>query len=145
MLHLFTAYSLASYASGSSRFTHSRDQLTQDPHPVKKSNNGHLGTIISSARFETSITDLGSRSDILYELRPVAFQYKPEIDPSRLTQYGLIAEAAPDLVIADEDGEPYTVRYEQLVPLLLNEVQEQQSEIDELRAEMEVLKQAIGD
>ena len=108
---------------------------------VYVNSNGLLVTTTSSARFKTGITDLGSRSDVLYDLRPVTFQYRPEIDPAGITQYGLIAEevaeVAPDLVINDENGDPYTVRYEQLVPMLLNELQE-------LRAEVEALKQAVA-
>ena len=108
---------------------------------VYVNSNGLLGTTTSSARFKTGIADLGSTSDVLYSLRPVTFQYRPEIDPAGITQYGLIAEevaeVAPDLVINDENGDPYTVRYEQLVPMLLNELQE-------LRAEVEALKQAVA-
>lgn len=115
---------------------------------------GQLGTTTSSACFKTGIADLGSASDMLYALRPVTFQYNPEIDPDGLTQYGLIAEevaeVASDLVITDENGEPYTVRYEQLVPLLLNEIQKQhgvidaqQDQIGELWAEIEALKEAV--
>jgi len=104
---------------------------------------GQLGTTTSSARFKTGIADLGSTSDVLYDLRPVTFEYKPEIDPLGITQYGLIAEevaeVAPDLVIYDDAGDPYTVRYEQLVPLLLNELQEKDAEIDELRGLIEGL------
>jgi len=102
--------------------------------------NGQLGTTTSSARFKTGIADLGPTSDVLYDLRPVTFAYKWEIDPLGITQYGLIAEevaeVAPDLVIYDDAGDPYTVRYEQLVPLLLNELQEQEAEIDELQAKV---------
>ena len=95
-------------------------------------------TATSSARFKTDIADLGPASNVLYDLRPVTFEYKPEIDPLGITQYGLIAEevaeVAPDLVVYDDAGDPYTVRYEQLVPLLLNEVREHEATIAELRA-----------
>jgi len=108
---------------------------------------GQLGTLTSSARFKTGIVDLGSTSDVLYDLRPVAFEYKPEIDPVGLTQYGLIAEevaeVAPDLVIYDEAGDPYTVRYEQLVPLLLNEVQKLQANNEALLERMAELEQVV--
>jgi len=109
---------------------------------------GRLGTLTSSARFKTGIADLGPTSDVLYDLRPVTFAYKPEIDPLGITQYGLIAEevaeVAPDLVIYDDAGDPYTVRYEQLVPMLLNELQEQDTEIAQLRAELEELKEVVA-
>jgi len=102
--------------------------------------NGQLGTTTSSARFKTGIADLGSTSGVLYNLRPVTFQYKPEIDPLGIPQYGLIAEevaeVAPDLVIYDEAGDPYTVRYEQLVPMLLNELQRLRERVDSLEGEL---------
>jgi len=110
---------------------------------------GQLGTTTSSARFKTGIADLGSRSAVLYDLRPITFRYKPEIDPTGIPQYGLIAEevaaVAPDLVINDEGGDPYTVRYEQLVPLLLNELQLKDAEIEELRTVVAEHDAAISD
>ena len=109
---------------------------------------GQLGTTASSIRFKTGIADVGRGSDILYTLRPVTFEYRPEIDPDGRPQYGLIAEevaeVAPDLVISDENGDPYTVRYDQLVPLLVNELQEKDAEIDQLRAELEMLKEVVA-
>jgi hypothetical protein len=84
-------------------------------------------------------------------LRPVAFEYKPEFDPTGQTQYGLIAEEVadiyPDLVTFDRDGRPEGVRYHLIAPLLLNEVQKQrhtieaqQAEIDELKARLTALE-----
>jgi hypothetical protein len=74
--------------------------------------------------------------------------YRPEIDPVGITQYGLIAEevaeVAPDLVITEENGEPYTVRYEQLVPLLLNEVQELRASNDDLLERLEALEEKVA-
>jgi len=105
---------------------------------VYVNSDGVLGTATSSARFKTGIADLSAASDVLYDLRPVTFAYRPEIDPLGITQYGLIAEevaeVAPDLVAYDDAGDPYTVRYGQLVPLLLNEVREHEATIAELRA-----------
>ena len=105
---------------------------------------GQLGTTTSSARFKTGIADLGLRSDVLYDLRPVTFQYKPEIDPDGILQYGLIAEevaeVAPDLVIYEDNGDPYTVRYEQLVPLLLNELQRLHDRVAALESEIAELE-----
>lgn len=64
------------------------------------------------------------------ELRPVTFFYKPEYDDGpRTLQYGLIAEEVakvyPDLVAYNNDGQPYTVKYQYLATMLLNEVQKQ--------------------
>ena len=91
--------------------------------------------------------DLGSASDVLKYLRPVTFVCKREIDPIGITQYGLIAEevaeVAPDLILYDDTGDPYTVRYEQLVPLLVDEPQVKDAEIEQLRAEMNELRQLV--
>ena len=90
---------------------------------------GRLGTTPSSRRFKENVRDIDAESDALMSLRPVAFQYKREIDPSGLAQYGLIAEEVaeifPELVVYDADGRPETIRYQLLDPLLLNEVQKQ--------------------
>jgi hypothetical protein len=114
---------------------------------VYVNSDGVLGTTTSSARFKTAIADVGESSEILYDLRPVTFAYRPEIDPSGLTQFGLIAEevaeVAPDLVIYDDAGNPYTVRYEQLVPLLLNELQKKDTEIASQGRQIEELRGLI--
>lgn len=99
---------------------------------------GQLGTLSSSRRFKENIVDMDTMTNKLMELRPVAFNYKKEFggDPS-VRDYGLIAEEVreiyPDLVINDENGEPYTVRYHLLPCMLLNELQKQQREIIELK------------
>ncbi|HEV8268742.1 MAG TPA: tail fiber domain-containing protein, partial [Thermoanaerobaculia bacterium] len=84
--------------------------------------------------------NIDTESDGLMKLRPVAFRYKPEIDPTGLTQYGLIAEdvaeVSPDLVVYDRNGRPETVRYHLVNALLLNEVQKQHREIEELKARL---------
>ena len=81
-------------------------------------------------------------------LRPVAFRYKPQIDPAGLTQYGLIAEDVayvyPDLVVYDRDGRPETVRYHLVNALLLNEVQKQHHTIEQQKDEIEKLKARLG-
>jgi hypothetical protein len=102
--------------------------------------NGKLGTVVSSRRFKEQIADMGDSSNPLMKLRPVTFLYRPEYSKGdRTLQYGLIAEEVaqvyPELVAYDKDGQPFTVRYQYLAPMLLNEVQkqyrraEQQSEI----------------
>jgi len=92
--------------------------------------NGQLGTVVSSRRFKEQIHDMGDSSSALMKLRPVTFLYKPEYDKGpRTLQYGLIAEEVaevyPDLVAYDPDGKPYTVKYQYLTTMLLNEVQKQ--------------------
>jgi hypothetical protein len=83
----------------------------------------------STRRVKEDIREIAGESDGLMRLRPVAFRYKPQIDPTGLAQYGLIAEEVadvyPDLVVYDRDGRPETVRYHLVNALLLNEVQKQ--------------------
>jgi hypothetical protein len=109
--------------------------------------NGKLGTSTSSARFKEDIRPMGKTSEAILALKPVSFRYKKEIDPQGIPEFGLIAEEVekvnPDLIIRDREGKPQTVRYEQVNAMLLNEflkehrkVQEQQQEIDSLRAEL---------
>jgi DNA-directed RNA polymerase specialized sigma54-like protein len=98
-------------------------------------------------------------SEMLFSLKPVAFRYNKEIDPAGISQFGLVAEDVeqvnPDLVVRDKEGKPYSVRYDQVNAMLLNEflmqhrkVQEQQKEIDALKAELKaqrVLIQKVSD
>jgi hypothetical protein len=86
---------------------------------------GQLGTQTSSARFKQNIQSMAESSDVLFSLRPVTFRYKAEIDPSGSAQFGLVAEEVEkvdaDLVLRDGEGKPYTVRYEAVNAMLLNE------------------------
>jgi hypothetical protein len=89
--------------------------------------NGHLGTVTSSARYKKHVKPMAEASDVLYSLQPLAFQYRPELDPSDRPQFGLIAEdvakVAPALVARDQQGRPYAVRYQAINAMLLNEFQ----------------------
>jgi hypothetical protein len=110
---------------------------------------GQLGTISSSRRFKTDIQDMGDASRDLMRLRPVTFIYqKPFADGSQPVQYGLIAEEVadvyPDLVAYSADGQIQTVKYQMLAPLLLNEVQRDQTEIRELDEQMTKLEAALA-
>jgi trimeric autotransporter adhesin len=92
--------------------------------------NGQLGTQTSSLRFKEQVRDMGESSNALMKLRPVTFLYKPEYaNGERTLQYGLIAEEVagvyPELVANDKDGQPYSVRYQYITTMLLNEVQKQ--------------------
>jgi hypothetical protein len=98
--------------------------------PVQINSNGQLGAATSSLRFKEQIRDMGDSTAALMKLRPVTFLYKPEYDKGERTlQYGLIAEEVakvyPELVAYDNDGQPYSVRYQYLSTMLLNEVQKQ--------------------
>jgi hypothetical protein len=91
--------------------------------------NGQLGVLASSERYKTSIAPIGPNTGKLEQLRPVSFHLKTE--PNGALQYGLIAEEVdkiyPELVIRDEAGKIQGVRYDELAPMLLNEVQNQQA------------------
>lgn len=110
--------------------------------PVEVTANDQLGVAPSSARFKEDIRDLEDVGEKLRELRPVSFRYKEELvgGSPALLEYGLVAEEVaevfPELVVLDEEGKPYTVRYRLLTPLLLNELQRQEEELGELREQM---------
>ena len=112
---------------------------------VSINSNGQLGTIHSSARYKRDIHAMGARSQGLYQLRPVTFRYKQ--DPQGQKQYGLIAEEVakvyPELVVRGAKGEVESVQYHELIPMLLNEVQHQQRQIEELKAQNEHLQAAL--
>jgi hypothetical protein len=96
--------------------------------PVLVSSSGQLGTLTSSRRFKEQIEPMRDARRIVQALHPVTFQYRAAYDDGRqLRQYGLIAEEVeavePGLVVTDADGQPQTVRYHFLPPLLLAEVQ----------------------
>jgi hypothetical protein len=111
----------------------------KDNSPVCVDASGALGTIgcdidtgsvPSSRRFKEQIADMGDSSSKVLQLRPVTFLYKPEYDNgSHALQYGLIAEEVaqlyPDMVGYDKDGQPNSVKFQSLAPMLLNEVQKQ--------------------
>jgi hypothetical protein len=108
---------------------------------------GHLGTKGSSERFKDAIKPMDKASETLLALKPVTFHYKKELDPEGVPQFGLIAEEVakvnPDLVARDANGKIYTVRYEAVNAMLLNEflkehrqVQEQQKQIEKLTARL---------
>jgi hypothetical protein len=92
---------------------------------VVVNSNGQLGVAASSARFKDEITPMNDASEAILALRPVTFRYKPEIDAKRTPQFGLVAEDVakvnPDLVARDREGKPFTVRYEAVNAMLLNE------------------------
>ena len=121
--------------------------------------NGQLGTVVSSGRFKDAIKPMDRASEAILALNPVTFRYKHEVDQDGVPQFGLVAEDVekvnPDLVVRDGEGKPYTVRYEAVNTMLLNEFlkehrrveqqtrinQEQQARIGRLEA---ALKEQAG-
>jgi hypothetical protein len=118
--------------------------------PVYINSNGQLGAQTSSRRFKEQIRDMGDTSSALLKLRPVTFLYKPEYDKGQRTlQYGLIAEEVaevyPDLVGYEPDGKPYTVKYQYLTSMLLNEVQKQYRRAEDEAEVIKFQEQKIGE
>ncbi len=118
--------------------------------PVFVNSNGQLGTQTSSRRYKEEIREMGDATASLMKLRPVTFYYKHEYDNGpRTMQYGLIAEEVakvfPELVAYNPDGSPYTVRYQFLSSMLLNEVQKQyhrsQQQADVIEAQQQQIKE----
>src|SRR5207249_2495741 len=126
---------------------------------VRVNASGQLGTVASSARFKDEIKPMDKASEAILALKPVTFHYKKELDPDGIRQFGLVAEEVekvdPDLEARDAKGKVYTVRYEAVNAMLLNEflkehrmVQQQEKEIDALKAELKeqrVLIQKVND
>jgi trimeric autotransporter adhesin len=104
---------------------------------------GHLGTLISSARFKEAIKPMDKMSEAILALKPVTFRYKHDLGPAGIAQFGLVAEEVekvnPDLVARDEQGKPYTVRYEAVNAMLLNEFLKARRQIDAQQKQIEAL------
>jgi len=96
---------------------------------------GHLGTVVSSERFKDAIHPMDKASEAILALQPVTFHYKHELDPAGIPQFGLVAEQVekvnPDLVARDDQGKPYTVRYEAVNAMLLNEFLKEHRKVEE--------------
>jgi len=115
---------------------------------VKVDSTGHLGTVGSSERFKDGIKPMDKASEAILALKPVTFHYKKELDPEGIPQFGLVAEQVekvnPDLIVRDANGKVYSVRYEAVNAMLLNEflkehrtVQEQKATIAQLRQDFQ--------
>jgi hypothetical protein len=104
--------------------------------PVLINSVNRLGTTTSSKRFKAEIKPMDNASEALYALKPVAFRYKKEIDPAFSRQLGLVAEDVEkvnaDLIVRDKEGKPYTVRYDQVNAMLLNEFLKEHRKVEEL-------------
>src|SRR5437870_13580267 len=98
----------------------------------------HLGTVVSSERFKDAIKPMDRASEAILALKPVTFRYKHEPDPKGIPQFGLVAEEVekvnPNLAACDEQGKPYTVRYEAVNAMLLNEFLKEHREVEKLQA-----------
>jgi hypothetical protein len=96
---------------------------------------GQLGVAASSARFKEEVKPMDNASEAILALKPVTFHYKREIDAAGTSQFGLVAEEVEkvnrDLVVRDKEGKPYTVRYEAVNAMLLNEFLKEHRKVEE--------------
>jgi hypothetical protein len=104
-------------------------------------NLGQLGVAPSSARFKDEIKPMDKASEAILALKPVAFRYKKDIDPDGTPQFGLVAEDVakvnPDLVVRDAQGKVYTVRYEAVNAMLLNEFLKEHRKVEQLKNDLQ--------
>ena len=107
---------------------------------------GQLGTMSSSRRYKTDIKPMDKASETILALKPVSFRYKIHKDTTR--QFGLIAEEVaevnPDLIVRDENGEIYTVRYEAVNAMLLNEFLKEHKKVEQQQASIAELKSTVA-
>lgn len=111
--------------------------------------NGRLGTTTSSARFKEQIEPMDKTSEALHALKPVTFRYKKELDPAAIPQFGLVAEEVakinPDLVVKDDQGKPYTVRYDAVNAMLLNEFLKEHRRVEAQETTITELQSALAE
>ena len=107
--------------------------------PVIVSDTGQLGTVASSERFKKDIATMEKASEAILSLRPVTFHYKSDVKD--FPQFGLIAEEVakvnPALVLPDKEGKPYTVRYDAVNAMLLNEFLKEHRKVEQLTKEFQ--------
>jgi hypothetical protein len=106
--------------------------------PVVVNSSGQLGVAASSVRFKQQIKPMDKTSEAILALKPVTFHYKKELDPDGTPQFGLVAEQVekvnPDLVARDADGKVYSVRYDAVNAMLLNEFLKEHRRVEEQQA-----------
>jgi uncharacterized coiled-coil protein SlyX len=114
--------------------------------PVVVSADGQLGTVASSERFKKDIAAMEKTSEAILSLRPVTFLYKT--DTKGIPQFGLIAEEVakvnPALVLPDNEGKPFTVRYDAVNAMLLNEFLKEHRKNEEQQATITELKSTVA-
>jgi Chaperone of endosialidase len=145
-------------------YTNIQPQVGTDPDLVTINSNGRLGRAnVSSRRYKHDIQPMHTASEAIYALKPVSFRYHKQYDQTQTIAFGLIAEevadANPDLVGRNPEGQPESVRYEQINAMLLNEflkehrkgeeqdckIQEQETTITELRSEIRNLAVLVNE
>ena len=115
--------------------------INNDAIPVLIDSDSQLGTMSSSRRYKTDVKPMDKASESILALNPVSFRYKDHKDTT--PQFGLIAEDVaevnPNLVIYDADGKPYTVRYDAVNAMLLNEFLKARRQIDAQQKQIDAL------
>jgi Chaperone of endosialidase len=115
--------------------------------PVVVSDGGQLGTVVSSQRFKKDIAAMERVSEVILSLRPVTFHYKS--DAKEAPQFGLIAEEVakvnPALVLPDKEGKPYTVRYDAVNAMLLNEFLKEHRKVEKLEAALRAVNERLAE
>ena len=110
--------------------------------------NGQLGTVVSSERFKDAIKPMDKASEAILALKPVTFHYKKDLDPEGVPQFGLVAEDVEKvnraLVARDADGNVYTVRYDAVNAMLLNEFLKAHRKVEEQEATITQLKSTVA-
>jgi Chaperone of endosialidase len=110
--------------------------------------NGQLGTVVSSERYKEAIKPMDKASETILAVKPVTFRYKHDLDPAGIPQFGLVAEQVekvnPALVARDEQGKPYTVRYDAVNAMLLNEFLKEHRKVEEQQATIAQLKSTVA-
>src|SRR5205085_5860523 len=106
-----------------------------------------IAVITSTARLKDRIKSMNKASEAILSLKPVTFRYKQEIDPAGIPQFGLVAEEVekvnPDLVARDEQGKVYTVRYEAVNAMLLNEFLKEHRTVEDLKEQIATLTATV--
>jgi Chaperone of endosialidase len=106
-----------------------------------------IGTLSSSRRYKEEVKPMHKSSEGLFSLQPVTFRYKKDIDPAGTAQFGLIAEDVikvnADLVTPDAEGKPYSVRYDQVNAMLLNEFLKEHKKVERLQATVAAQQKAF--
>src|ERR1043166_2425141 len=86
-------------------------------------------------------------SEAILALQPVTFRYKKDLDPDGIPQFGLVAEDVakvnPDLVARDEQGKPYTVRYEAVKAMLLNKFLKEHCKVEQMQKQIDALTATV--
>src|SRR6516162_2256909 len=110
--------------------------------------NGQLGVRASPALFKEAIKPMDKASEAILSLKPVTFHYKQALDPSAVQQFGLVVEDVakvdPDLVACAADGKPFTVRYDEVNTMLLNEFLKEHKRVEEQQGKIEKQQGAIA-